>query len=1088
MKTIRHSIFLFLFLNIFAQVSFAQNSLPQCASDEMMKNLIRSNPGFQNKTDEVNNLLYNIISEKQNHLRSVMSTVVYTIPVVVHIMHNFGPENITDAEVMMGINNMNDAFRNRNAYDSLTGVDVGIEFCLAQQDEFGVFTTGVTRTATPLTNMTMETDDLTLKNLVRWDPTKYLNIWVVNSINSVSMGPGVAGYAFFPSAYGTSQDGIVNEVGYFWSTTDNSKVVIHEVGHYLGLYHTFEGGCTNSNCMLDGDKVCDTPPDNSTSPVTCGNTVNTCATDDDDLSTNNPFRPTGSGGLGDQNDLYIDYMDYGYQACQSVFTAGQKDRMVGVLTGVRSTLLTSMGCQSICTSPITASVVASPGTSITTGTIINFTSTTTGATTYTWKVNGVVQATTPSFAFPFNTPGIYTVTLEASNGPISCTKTVTNTITVTCPVLASFSNTALNIPVGGSVTFTNSSTAATTYSWLIDGTVVASTANLTHTFSSPGQYYVCLQAADATCNNTNCATVIVGNDCSGVSAGADTTICAGETVWLNAVATGFTNLVSTQWQGGTGIYSPSSTSSSAIYTPSATEIAAGSASIDLSTKYTMSSSAPQLMSYSHANNDSLYYVDPATGNVTGIIASSHPEDDYLCLGYDIAHHTAYGWATWSAVAGWYKTNVITGAATFLYNSGYHYFAADYDNSHNILYAVQTTTGSGSAQTLVKVDTATGFDTPIGSLGILNGGGPYNTSGNGINGMAYDPDLNILWGISGLNALYQINITTGNATFVGNTGITGDNISGLAYDFNTHKLYGNSYTYANIYEINKNTAAVVSSHSVAFGLCCITALAYAPDQAGAPDTLYCLDNKVINIQTSPTLDIVGPDSVYLCSAPHTLDAGGLYSSYAWSNGAVTQTTSISSTGTYSVTVSNAAGCQTTDVVYILPSIPSSVSLNLGPDLSLLPGQTAVLDAGPWYSSYLWQNFSTNQTYTAYGAGIYWVTVTDACGITATDTIRITVGTNSINSLSGNPVATLYDCFPNPANGSITAPVYLPSNIESAYIEVFDIIGNKVLASEPIKGRGDIMVSININDIAAGAYTYRLIADTRTIGIKKLLIVR
>ena len=408
----KNGLLLFVFSVLVSNSLTAQKGLPKCATDEMMKNFIQTNPGFQRKTDEMNNRLYSLVSEKQKSQKSLFRSVVYTIPVVVHIMHNFGPENITDAEVMMGITNMNDAFRNRNAYDSLTGVDVGIEFCLAQQDEFGAFTTGITRTVTPLTNMTMETQDLSLKNLIRWDPTKYLNIWIVNSINSVSVGPGVAGYAFFPSAYGTSQDGIVNEVGYFWSSTDNSKVVIHEVGHYLGLYHTFEGGCTNNNCLLDGDKVCDTPPDNSTLAVTCGNIANTCSTDDDDLSTNNPFRPVGSGGLGDQNDMYIDYMDYGYQACQSAFTAGQQERMIDVLTGIRGTLLTSNGCQSICTSAITASVSLSPGTAISSGTTINFTSTTSGATTYTWEINGIVQATTSNFSFLFTTPGVYTVTLS----------------------------------------------------------------------------------------------------------------------------------------------------------------------------------------------------------------------------------------------------------------------------------------------------------------------------------------------------------------------------------------------------------------------------------------------------------------------------------------------------------------------------------------------------------------------------------------------------------------------------------------------------------------------------------------------------
>lgn len=150
-----------------------------------------------------------------------------------------------------------------------------------------------------------------MKDLTRWDPRHYLNIWLVREITSESVGDGVAGYAYFPSSHGTREDGIVGEARWFGSSTDNSKIFAHEAGHYLGLYHTFQGGCANNDCLADGDRVCDTPPDGTTIGVSCGSTFNSCTTDDDDLSINNPFRPSGSGGIGDQNDLYIDYMDYG---------------------------------------------------------------------------------------------------------------------------------------------------------------------------------------------------------------------------------------------------------------------------------------------------------------------------------------------------------------------------------------------------------------------------------------------------------------------------------------------------------------------------------------------------------------------------------------------------------------------------------------------------------------------------------------------------------------------------------------------------------------------------------------------------------
>ncbi|MBL0138212.1 MAG: hypothetical protein IPP86_06730 [Bacteroidetes bacterium] len=106
---------------------------------------------------------------------------------------------------------------------------------------------------------------------------------------------------------------------------------MHEAGHYFGLYHTFEGACTNNDCLADGDHVCDTPPDNSTATVPCNSTTNTCTTDADDVSLNNPFRPVAQGGLGDQPDMIINHMDYGLIGCHTQFTSGQKDRMIASL-------------------------------------------------------------------------------------------------------------------------------------------------------------------------------------------------------------------------------------------------------------------------------------------------------------------------------------------------------------------------------------------------------------------------------------------------------------------------------------------------------------------------------------------------------------------------------------------------------------------------------------------------------------------------------------------------------------------------------------------------------------------------------------
>src|SRR5690606_7212225 len=84
-----------------------------------------------------------------------------------------------------------------------------------------------------------------------------------------------------------------------------------------------------------------------TSAILCNQTANSCSTDEDDTSVNNPFRPVAMGGLGGQNDMIENYMDYGYQSCQDRFTEGQKDRMRAALTGIRSSLLSSLALTSV---------------------------------------------------------------------------------------------------------------------------------------------------------------------------------------------------------------------------------------------------------------------------------------------------------------------------------------------------------------------------------------------------------------------------------------------------------------------------------------------------------------------------------------------------------------------------------------------------------------------------------------------------------------------------------------------------------------------------------------------------------------------
>jgi Pregnancy-associated plasma protein-A/Secretion system C-terminal sorting domain len=347
-------------------LSYAQNvghNEGGCGADAYREQLLKEHPELIEKQKQFERLYQTAVMKKiqEPSWRSSAADIV-TIPVVVHVVHLPGTpigtaENISDAQIQAGILHLNQAFRKEamTAFDgigrnpNIVGADVELNFCLAKRDPNDNPTDGIQRIASTFSN----TEYFNLGDVQRlnhWDTEKYLNIWLVRCIGDGSptcsvVSGSIAGFSgLFPGGY---TDGIVNLAIFFGNSPTNSKYHIHEVGHYFGVGHTFDvTECTNSNCLTEGDRICDTPPRKTQGAVTvnCGVEQNTCTTDSDDTNARNPFRPIALGGLGDQGDNYENYMDYSRLSCHTMFTEGQKTRARFALDNYRASLKSSTGC------------------------------------------------------------------------------------------------------------------------------------------------------------------------------------------------------------------------------------------------------------------------------------------------------------------------------------------------------------------------------------------------------------------------------------------------------------------------------------------------------------------------------------------------------------------------------------------------------------------------------------------------------------------------------------------------------------------------------------------------------------------------
>jgi gliding motility-associated-like protein len=426
------------------------------------------------------------------------------LPVVVHIVRE-DPRQVADQSIIAALNDLNDGFARRGRYASGKGVDTRIRFCLAKKDPDGGNTSGITRTTSFYgEHLNPLIEDSSMKSLIQWDPARYINIWFINTMDHESFATFSCGqwarsfstgYTTMPPG-GDMLDGIV--------LTALGNFLIHEMGHYLGLYHTFEGSaCTNDDCTTQGDRVCDTPPDASMNSSPCDNPQNSCSTDTLSNNSNGNF-------TSDVPDQVSNFMDYGNPGCQDEFTKGQADRMHGIIQTQRSGLL-QPECEKPCLENITAGFDISNPYPVT-GDLVNFSNTSSGTARYEWLVNDQPLSSAPGFSYQFTGPGKYKITLKAFN-TAGCYAISSSFLNVNCGVTSRFYPNKRTIASGvpifpDTILFTNSSVNGISFRWMMSNDsgmaeqVVSTEKDLSYIFNSPATYRLRLIAMNGACSDT----------------------------------------------------------------------------------------------------------------------------------------------------------------------------------------------------------------------------------------------------------------------------------------------------------------------------------------------------------------------------------------------------------------------------------------------------------------------------------------------------------------------------------------------------------------------------------------------------------
>lgn len=333
MIVMRISFVLLMLLQFFMPPFAHAQEVVRCGTQQMLDQYELQQPGTKQDVEKTAMESREWLKNNPGGTRSVI-----TIPVVVHVIYKTSSQNISDKQVQSQIDVLNEDFLMGNpdtskipdAFKPLAA-NCQIQFCLAAYDPNGDSTSGIVRTSTTVSLFT--TGD-SMKFTAKggddaWPAKHYLNIWTCN------LGGGVLGYATLPqgNSGNSKTDGVVilyrafGREGTVVYPYNQGRTCTHEVGHWLGLSHTWgddNGTCSGSDNIDDTPNQADANFGCPTYPLT------------DNCS---PVAP----GV-----MFMNYMDYTDDRCMYMFTNDQSAVMNATLNGTRKSILISpAGCQGV---------------------------------------------------------------------------------------------------------------------------------------------------------------------------------------------------------------------------------------------------------------------------------------------------------------------------------------------------------------------------------------------------------------------------------------------------------------------------------------------------------------------------------------------------------------------------------------------------------------------------------------------------------------------------------------------------------------------------------------------------------------------